>query len=86
MKDELRDARCASKRLAQEKDRVSTASEYEKVKVISLTQEKSSDLEETRVALQERELALEAKRKSEGEKSKALEQHKALQETERVNT
>ena len=86
MEDKLRDARSTSERLAHEKDRVSTALESEKVKVISLTQEKSITLEEKRVALQEIELALEAKRKSEEEKSKALEEwQRALQETERVN-
>ena len=74
MEEELRNASRTSKRLAQEKDQVSTALESEKVKVISLTQEKSSALEEKRVALQEKELALEAKRKYEEERSKALEE------------
>ena len=46
MEEELRDAKCASERLAQEKDQVSTSLESEKVKVKSLTQEKSSALEE----------------------------------------
>ena len=58
MEDELKNARNDSERLAQEKDQVSTALESEKAKVITLTQEKI--------------LVLEAKKKYDEEKLKAL--------------
>ena len=74
MEDELKDALNASKRLMQEKDRVSTTLEKEKAKVASLTQEKSSILEGKKLALQEKELALKAKSKSEEEKVKSDEE------------
>ena len=51
MEDELRDARNASKRLMQEKYQVSNALKTKRAKVISLSQEKSSVLEEKRRAL-----------------------------------
>ena len=49
MEDELRDTRRNSERLAQEKNQVAPALEFEKLKVVSLTQ---SALEKKQLALQ----------------------------------
>ena len=87
IEDELRDARRASERLAHEKDQVATALEFEKVKVVYLTQERSSALEEKQLALEEKRKSNEEKRKSDEEKLKALEERRlALEETESVKT
>ena len=74
LEDELKDARSASDKLKQEKDKVSNALGAERAKVTSLTQEKSSAFEEKKLALMEKASSLEAKRKSEEEKSKLNEE------------
>ena len=74
IEDDLKDARRTSERLAQEKDQISIALESKKSKVVSLTQEKSSDLEEKQLALQEKESTQEEKRKSDEEKKKSAEE------------
>ena len=49
--DELKEVKQALKRLARDKDQVAASLEFEKVKVTTLTQEKSSTLEEKQSAL-----------------------------------
>ena len=70
LEDELREVRMSSEKLQQEKTEISTALGAEKSLVVSLKKEKSLAIEEKMSALQAKELALAAQKKSEEDKAR----------------
>ena len=64
LEDELKEARTSSEKLQQEKTEISTALGAEKALVVSLKKENSLAIEEKMLALQAKELALAAQKKS----------------------
>ena len=74
MEDELKEARTSSEKLQQEKIEISTALGIEKAMVVSLEKEKSLAIREKTSALQAKEMALAAQKKSEEEKARLAEE------------
>ena len=74
LEDELKEARTSSEKLQQEKAEISTALGAEKAMVVSLKREKSLAIEEKKSALQAKELALVAHKKSEEDKARLAEE------------
>ena len=87
MEDELKEVRTSSEKLQQEKAEISTALGAKKAMVVSLKREKSLAIEEKMSALQAKELALTAQKKSEEDKARlAEERQQAIERADKTDT